>query len=121
MNAIIKNAIEKRTRGINTLLSEDILPCMINKDMIDLDILEVFIQSGRSINEVDSYGDTALIKACHFGYMDIVELLLKYNANMYLINNDGYCACDIAKSRGHKAIVEILHNSLRNYIINTGI
>jgi len=42
------------------------------------------------INNVDMYGDTALIQACKFGHTDIVKLLLEAGANINHKNNEGY-------------------------------
>jgi len=59
-------------------------------------------------NLKDSYGKTELIIASHYGYKDIVKLLLDKGADPNIQDNNGQTALMYASSFGHKDIVELL-------------
>ena len=63
---------------------------------------------GTDPNLKDSYGKTELIIASHYGYKDIVKLLLDKGADPNIQDNNGQTALMYASSFGHKDIVELL-------------
>ena len=52
------------------------------------------IESGANINRQDEHGDTPLHIAYRNEFWDIVNLLLRHNAKMFIKNNNGYVASD---------------------------
>lgn len=55
----------------------------------DLESLQEAIMQGVDLNELDSFGHTALHWAVFGGYKDIVKILLEAGANPNVISKDG--------------------------------
>ena len=66
-------------------------------------------------NQANIYRNTPLYWASYYGYLEIVELLLKAGADPNQINNDGRAPSYCAEDNGHSEIVELL-NSYKNKI-----
>jgi len=60
------------------------------------------------INHHNKKGDTALLIASHLGFKRIVSLLLEYNPNSSIVNEDGLDAYTTAKMRNHNTIANML-------------
>lgn len=71
--------------------------------------ITLLLDRGIDLNARDAYGRTALHKAA-FGDSKVrcVELLLESNADVFIKDNDGYTAYDIARSKGAFEISERL-------------
>ena len=61
-----------------------------------------------NINDKISYDDTVLIRACEYGYLDIVEFLCDKGANINLVNKFGMSALMYACQKDNINIVKIL-------------
>lgn len=61
-------------------------------------IVVYLIEKGADINCKDTNGNTALIHACKFNYLDIVSALLACKADKNLKNNEGKSAYSYANS-----------------------
>lgn len=57
---------------------------------------------------VNCEGDTFLTTACLCGHINIVELLIRYNADVNFKNSDGNSPLEIANNYEHHDIVELL-------------
>ncbi len=64
-------------------------PLMIAIDLGFDDIAEKLIQTDINLNNVDDYGNTALIYAAQYRLLNICDILIDKNANVGQINNDG--------------------------------
>ena len=73
----------------------------------DRDKAKMLIANGANVNEVDERGWSALFQASGKGYIDVVKLLLKYNADINL-NGYGWTALFTAAAEGHIDIVKLL-------------
>ena len=73
-----------------------------------LEFIENFIKNGVDIDFQSKYGTTALIWASKCGHIKLVKLLLKYDANINVQNNDKDTALIISCYSGHKDIVRKL-------------
>ncbi|MFA1643684.1 ankyrin repeat domain-containing protein [Chryseomicrobium imtechense] len=79
-----------------------------------LENVKVLLQDGKAdIDHQNNYGYTALIEAVALTdgsalYQEIVQELLKYNANKELRDNRGKTALDYAKEKGYTAMVRLL-------------
>lgn len=73
-------------------------------------ILEYLAPKVENINYQNSKGQTALMIAANSWREDNVKILLKYNADTTLKDNDGKTALDIAKAKKEDAIVKLLSN-----------
>ena len=63
--------------------------------------IKELLRYGSYVNAVDDvYGLTALMFAAHSNDRKLVELLLRFNAKVNIINNNGNKAIDFARSRG---------------------
>ena len=65
-------------------------------------------QQRFSINHADAQGRTSLILAAMSGHINVVELLLKSNSNIYCMDVDGNTALDSAAQNGHEDVVVLL-------------
>src|SRR5436190_1263424 len=66
------------------------------------------IEKGAYINDVDKYGNTALIFAASHCPKEIVKLLTERGADINHENKEGSTALMEAAKEGHKEIVELL-------------
>ncbi|XP_055917744.1 DNA replication inhibitor plutonium isoform X2 [Eupeodes corollae] len=62
----------------------------------------------QQLEVVDSYGNTALLKACYLGNVDAVRVLLKFNVNLHAINFFGQNALTLAAHSGSLEVVNEL-------------
>lgn len=107
---------------VNVRTSMGNTPLMIVIDFIDLysdlnlieQIIEMLLINNADVDAQNSNGDTALILAAKYGFINIIHLLLKYNANVN-IQNDGKTAEDIAQETGDQNIANVLkeHRELK--------
>ncbi|XP_065827682.1 ankyrin repeat domain-containing protein 24-like [Oscarella lobularis] len=72
------------------------------------DVCKALIESGSSVNGVDSKGKSALMYACESGAQDCVELLLKRGAKKDAEDYEGLTAKEYAHRNGHYALVKLL-------------
>jgi ankyrin repeat protein len=71
--------------------------------------VEALLSTGKvQINRQDGYGRTALIWAASYGYLDVVQLLVAWKADVHIKNQKGYTAADVARIEGHFDIYEFL-------------
>jgi ankyrin repeat protein len=72
-------------------------------------IIEVLLWTGRvEIDRQDRTGRTALIWAANYGYLDVVQLLVTWKADLHVKNEDGLTAAGIARLGGYTEIWEFL-------------
>ena len=74
----------------------------------DLKSLKDCIESGVDLNSQDHYGWTALMCAAQEGHVEVVKYLLWQECNMFIIDNKGVSAMDLAKKKRNKHIIRIL-------------
>ncbi len=74
----------------------------------NLEKCKELIKIGTDINQKDEYGDTSLMLACIYGYIQICSLLLKNGANVNKNNNYGISALIYASIKGCKEICLLL-------------
>ncbi|EMD85651.1 hypothetical protein COCC4DRAFT_181892 [Bipolaris maydis ATCC 48331] len=76
--------------------------------------VEVLLSSQRvQIDRQDGYGRTALIWAASYGYLDVVQLLISWKANVLIKNHGGHAAADVARMEGHTEVWEFLEAQQR--------
>lgn len=63
------------------------------------------------INQKNNYGNTALIEACKYNNIKIVEILLKYDCDIHIKNKKLITALNIANNNNYTEIVEILNKT----------
>lgn len=75
-----------------------------------LDIVQLLLDNGAEVNDVDSTGMTALMLAAERGHLEIVKLLLSKGANIYNKTAVGQPqnALEIARQNGHIDVAEVL-------------
>jgi ankyrin repeat protein len=68
------------------------------------------------VNYVNKYGQTALMWACAFGHLDVIQELINVGANINIIDNFGFSALDIcshnyklSSNKIYVSIIEILN------------
>lgn len=63
------------------------------------------------IEELDQYGNTALLKACYLGKFECARILLDFGANIHAINYCGQNALTLATYAGNlRLILELLRH-----------
>ena len=89
-------------------------PLMTAAEVGAVDIVSFLINAGADVDLIASClecGDeTALILAAHYGHSDVVELLVRSDANVNHRNYDDLTALDIAKQKEHTEVVNILQS-----------
>jgi ankyrin repeat protein len=71
--------------------------------------VEALLSTRRvQIDRQDGYGRTALIWAASYGYIDVVQLLVLWNASVHMKNNGGHAAADVARLEGQIEVCEFL-------------
>lgn len=74
----------------------------------DTTIIERMLERGANIDELDNYGNSALMIASGKGNEDIVKVLLDNGATMDLTNTSGKTALILAIESGHRGIATML-------------
>lgn len=69
---------------------------------------EIYNLVGKDIDASDDKGYTALIHASHYGWPDIVEVLIKAGANLNKLDNNGCTALIWATREGNISVVKDL-------------
>jgi len=69
-----------------------------------------------NMNSRDNSGETPLFLAAREGCEDMVRLLLKYSANIYVRDKYGETVEHQARSRGDKSMVRLLESSGKLYV-----
>lgn len=73
--------------------------------------VELLLEKGSDVNAVDAgEGFTALMHAAAEGHVDVVKVLLKYNADPDMRDVDGDSARDFATQNRHVAVAQLLGN-----------
>ena len=70
---------------------------------------------GANVNNQDKSNETPVMYCAQRGRMDILKILLQYNPNLALRNNENKTAAEIARSNGHVAIEKLLLEKSRNF------
>lgn len=70
--------------------------------------IEKLLFSGENINQKDEDGNTLLIFAINYANNDCVELLLKFDIDPNIINNEGLSPLLCAVKKGNIIIIETL-------------
>ncbi|KPJ11973.1 Oxysterol-binding protein-related protein 1 [Papilio machaon] len=77
------------------------------------EVVEVLLDSGVNVDEVNDNGDTALHKASFTGNEELVILLLNYKADVNIMNGEGQTACDVSKTHDVQRLLEAAQKSER--------
>jgi ankyrin repeat protein len=73
------------------------------------ELANLLIEAGADVHSKDNVrGYSALHRAAEYGYLDVVERLLKRGADSSVRNFEGHTALELAKKEGHKAIIKLL-------------
>jgi ankyrin repeat protein len=71
--------------------------------------VEALLSTRRvQIDRQDGYGRTALIWAASYGYLDVVQLLVSWKAALFIKNQGGHTAADVARMEGQTEVLEFL-------------
>lgn len=70
--------------------------------------LKSFLESGASVNQVDSNGRSILANACYSGNVNAVYFLLSQNPSLDICDRTGQTALGLAARQGHTEIVKLL-------------
>ncbi|MCL4361292.1 ankyrin repeat domain-containing protein [Candidatus Dependentiae bacterium] len=83
-----------------------------DEDMVKLLISLATKYTSWDVNETDSNGQTALMKAVIAGQPKIVKLLIKAKADINIEDNGGNTALDLAKQLHQMDIIELLESQI---------
>ncbi|XP_071122381.1 ankyrin repeat domain-containing protein 50-like [Mytilus edulis] len=73
-----------------------------------VDIVEFLIKMKCNVNHLDSFGRSALYRACEGGFHDVVEILLIHGADTSLCHEDESSPLHMACRAGKTSIVQLL-------------
>lgn len=82
-------------------------PLMLSTSAPHLDIAQLLLENGATVNRVDVNGDPAINWAAYYGHADMVGLLLSGGANPSIETRHG-AVLNIALRRGHMDVVDLL-------------
>ncbi|KAL7738442.1 hypothetical protein ACLKA6_006752 [Drosophila palustris] len=98
------------------------LDCVGQDDVVSLRIICSNARNCQyNIEELDMYGNTALLKACYMGRYECVRVLLDYGADIRAINYFGQNALTLATYAGHLPLVlELLrHRTYQDFNLSS--
>lgn len=72
----------------------------------DLQVLEILLANNANIDDMNDFGETALMSAAGFDDTEKTQFLLNRGAEKSLKNKKGKTAADLAKDAGLKALIE---------------
>jgi len=73
-----------------------------------VELARIVLDAGADVNARQQAGYTALHEAAMNGNVELVEFLLKHGADPALANDEGTKAVDLARSKGHERVVDVL-------------
>ena len=82
----------------------------------NIKIIEFLLNSGADIDKQDNNGDTALTSAAYKNNRGLVELLLKYNADEFILNNDDESFYDLLNDENKQYFLKEYPTSVYNAI-----
>jgi len=71
-------------------------------------VVNLLLTQGAKVNEVDRYGNTALIYAAQTGDLDAVKALVAHGADASIKNKSGATALNFAEGDEHFSVTEFL-------------
>ncbi|WP_193744572.1 sigma-70 family RNA polymerase sigma factor [Dickeya zeae] len=77
----------------------------------DIEQVVSHLQDGKDVNSVDPKGRTPLMFAALSGNLELCNLFLEYGADISILNDEGYSAIDIARTRDYPLLVDLLLTS----------
>jgi len=77
-----------KTKEIKNSLNNTLLIDAVIQE--DIDQVTKLLESGVTVDKMNNEGTTALMEASYNGNLDIVKLLLSYNADPNLVDKDGF-------------------------------
>ncbi|XP_046712074.1 inversin-A [Silurus meridionalis] len=69
---------------------------------------QLLLEKGADVNNRDEHGRTALSLACELGHLDVIKLLVQFNANPELTDAWGNSALTYAAYGGHSQVLDFL-------------
>lgn len=93
--------------NVNVKGNNNVTPLILASQQGKLDVVTFLLDKGARVNDVMTDGKTALLMACKNGHTEIVNMLMKKDANKFL-KSKGKSPRDIANTNGHTEIVKIL-------------
>ncbi|KAH8389297.1 hypothetical protein KR200_010972, partial [Drosophila serrata] len=85
------------------------LSCVAQDDVVSLRIVCTMARDKHnSLEQLDCYGNTALLKACYLGRFECARTLLEFGGNIFAINYFGQNALTLATYAGHLSLVQEL-------------
>jgi len=73
-----------------------------------VDAVQLHIEAGSDLNEIDEYGSTPLIAAITFGQTEVAKVLIEAGADIRITNNEGSTPLHVAAFFCHTEIVKAL-------------
>ena len=98
-------------------MEDDNTPLHIAAFFGHFELLEVLLEEFvELIDQLNRYGWSPLMQACHQGHFDCVKLLLENGADPNITNPLGITALTVATRGGFEKVIELLLNDSTIYI-----
>lgn len=107
----LHTAIEVYNTEIKLANGRNIIEALIFTDAKYADSAERYIVCKHDINEVNDEGELPIFIAIRLQKVDVVECLIKNDANIELRNNDGQSILEFASSRCNQTILKIIRRA----------
>lgn len=87
----------------------------------NVNIVEMLVQAGADINDIDSLGQTPLHRAAYYNHLPVVKFLINKGADVKGIDSEGHSPVLLAALMGHREIFACLFASATESITNSAV
>ena len=116
VNALIeqtnKSGISNKLKTkINDLINDheyEHCPLILAFENKYFDIIKLLLEKGADVNITDQSGNTLLMRSVYYGEVDAVRIILEFNPNLDVINEQNWSALYIAVEKHNIDIVKLL-------------
>lgn len=119
----VKKVEKLLTDGVSPNVNSGRTPLHYAAYLSDIKIMNLLLDRGAIVNEVDNYGNTALHNAVHVNTKEVIHLLLQHRADVHIRNTFGLTPLDEARNVKIPEIINLLEQyeassskSLNNYM-----
>ena len=106
--AIVKKELTDKPNLIDITDDRGSSPLILASYYDHIDLTQILIQAGATVNFKDSSGNTALMGVCFKGVVELAELLINHGADVNITNVMGTSALIFAAMFNRKDMVELL-------------
>lgn len=108
VNAVTSYSVSLHRQLRNPLLFKRLRPLDLALPICGVSIMQLLLDAGAEAEGTNAQGSTTLIDACRYGYLECVQLLVEYGANLYNRGIDRKTCLHVALEKRNYSIVKYL-------------